>query len=304
MSIPGAASAAARRVAVCLTAAFGIDQAGRHLCSFPIDETNNRKARAALLQASGQHRAEEVALEQVATLLAAECAWRVAGAHGREAGLCAAVRASVGYSLRCAQSPIVDAGDGIFAVGAIPLGSVLSVYAGCHRCGWDALLDRILCLLFPCRRLQGYMLYQSDYSSMDGSAQTSSAQREAQGYVSPSACCQLVNHPPAGIRPNAVSMTISIPSSPAFRCLPVTSLWGPPSGDMRQVATLLVSVAAIEDGEEILMDYRFGAKAPEELPAWYTPCPTSTSTAGAAASSPSFSFNDCYNDYIRHEKFL
>merc|ERR1740123_1562851 len=130
------------------------------------------------------------------------------------------------------------------------------------------------------------MLSQADSSTMDGSTYTASAQRKARGYVAPSACSQLANHVPAGIKPNVVYMSICIPSSPAFALLPVTPLWGR-QASLPKVVTLLVSVVKIEDGEEVLVDYQFSGCS-EELPSWYTPNVHSGARDCAGRQGPSF----------------
>lgn len=293
-------------------AAGALDQVGRFLCHFDIDDTDHAEAHAAILEgAEGAAQAAQaalaaparcrcladgIALEQLASLLAVEQEWCEAGQHGGEAELCRAVRMGTGHSLRCATSAITGAGDGVFACGTIPRGQVLSVYAGSHLGAWEALINRTLRVLLPGWYVEGYMLSQSDQSSMDGSSYVAFAQRQLCGYVSPSACSQLVNHPPAGILPNSSFMTVSVPPGSVFAGLPVKTRWASGCGQW-QVATVLVSLAEIQDGEEVLVDYGMGTGGPGgmELPEWYTPC-CGTVGAGAAVVAwrgPSMS------DYLR-----
>jgi len=290
----------ARRMAGVTAAAVGIDQAGRTLCDWEIDKHASGSSQRALMaiNADVPHRAwrEGPALEQLAALLAVEDEWQVSGSVGGEAGLCAAVRAGTGHSLYCEASLIPNAGDGIFASGAIPSGRVLSVYAGMHRCPWDSVIHRTSRLLLPLLWEDGYMLNQADYSSIDGAKYTAAYQRKMNGYVVPSACTQLVNHPPSGSPANAAFLCINIPPSSAFDRIPVQAVWRK-FASQPQVATLLVSIASIKDGEEVLVDYGF-AENGSEFPEWYAPCVgPSKSKCMNSWSGPSL------RDYMENEGF-
>mmetsp|Transcript_3660 Transcript_3660/g.11757 ORF Transcript_3660/g.11757 Transcript_3660/m.11757 type:complete len:297 (-) Transcript_3660:51-941(-) len=246
------------------------------------------EARAALGEGPRQDPSwpEGAALGQLAALLAAEEAWRRSGCPGGEAGLGEALRARLGRTLHCAASRVEGAGVGVFARGAAPRGSVLTVYAGTCLGAWDAfLLGALSRAAWWMSHDDSYVLRQADGSSVDGSTHTAQIQRQAHGYVRPSASGQLVNHPPGGARPNAAFLSVYVPPGPAFQRLPLEPWWGHLAGPPR-VATLLISLRRIEDGEEVLVDYRLTA-GPERLPSWYVPC------AGAG--------NDAAEQYGSHE---
>jgi len=209
--------------------------------------------------------------------------WQLGGECGGELGLCVAVRESFGYSVACAHSEITGAGDGIFARGTIPRGRVISVYAGSHFSAWEGVFDRLLRILLPWSRTPGYEFCQADGSVIDGASQRASVQREKKGYVSPSACSQLANHPPHGMVPNSCFMTVLVPRTAVFAKLPVSQWWGLFTGHS-QVATLLISLAAIEDGEEVFVDYKYGVG---EHPKWYTACAGSEAQQSARWRGPS-----------------
>ena len=240
-----------------------------------------RAVRSAMVP--GNFWTDGLALEQLAMLLAVEHEWKQAGELGGEEGLCNAVLDGVGHSLSCSSSLICDGGDGVFASGKIPKGRVLTVYAGAFLCSWESLIDRVFRAFFRPRGLDGYMLSQADGSVIDGSTQTASIQRQTKGYVSPSACSQLVNHPPAGRRPNSSFMTVHVPLTSAFSNLPVSPCGSRDVGPT-QVATLLVSLVAIEDGEEVLVDYMMDGAA---LPIWYTKCEGSSKEEAKRWCGPS-----------------
>lgn len=297
--LSAARSARARQAFSCATVVGAVDQSGRFLCHFGIDAADDAEAQIAILEAAESTaqpvqaapaapaprrcRAEAMVLEQLASLLSAEQEWCKAGQHGGEAELCQAVCRGTGHSVRCSSSAVTGAGDGIFALGTIPRGRVISFYAGSHLGAWDAFCSRILRMLLPSwySDADGYMLSQSDQSSMDGSSYTAHAQRQMYGYVSPSASGQLVNHPPAGRLPNSSFLTVSVPCDLVFTGLPIKSRWARGDGQ-RQVATVLVSLAEIQDGEEIFVDYGMGTGMPGEveLPEWYTPCPAAIGARG------------------------
>lgn len=249
----------AKRLGVGSLALLSADQVGQRFFFDVIDEAENTDAHSVI-------RSEDEAMGQLGTLLAAERQWTLAGERGGEAGLCTAVREAVGHSLRCSGSKVVGGGDGVFAAGMIPAGSVVSVYSGMHRSAWDGVFSRIFRMLLPWGQEDGYMLRQADGSIMDGGMQRASDQREARGYVTPSACCQLANHPPAGALPNATFLSMNIPLSGTFSALQIFR-W--PLRSTGQVTTLLVCTAPIADGEEVFVDYKFEGA---EMPEWYTPC--------------------------------
>eukprot|EP00929_Paragymnodinium_shiwhaense_P076706 TRINITY_DN3947_c0_g2_i1.p1 TRINITY_DN3947_c0_g2~~TRINITY_DN3947_c0_g2_i1.p1 ORF type:complete len:297 (-),score=19.97 TRINITY_DN3947_c0_g2_i1:442-1332(-) len=252
----------------CVAGVFAVHQIGRHLCSAPIDQGQNKQAHAAL-ESSGRTWVDGEALEQLATLLDIERRWKQGGEVGGEVGLRTAVRAAYGHSLTCAQSRISEeAGDGLFACGGIPRGRVLSVYGGAHACVWNGFFQRVLRSLLPSYFVHGYVLQQADGSTMDGSTESASEQRGGKGYVSPCTSCQLANHPPAGSRPNAAFLSVVVPQCTTFASLPISRWLGGELGPS-VVATLLVSVVDIEDGEEVFVNYNY---RPSAAPAWYIPC--------------------------------
>ncbi|CAK0823955.1 unnamed protein product [Prorocentrum cordatum] len=237
-----AAAILARRAAGFAVGACALDQAGRRAS----DCLDNLRAAActrgglgpdALAALAAQRPLgvwpEGRALQQLAALVALEQAWRAQGCQGGEDGLRDAVRLGLGYSLRCGSSGVPGAGDGVFACGDVPAaGRVLTVYAGTLWSAWDAFVGRGVrrWLLGP--SADDYLLCQADGSAVDGSTHTAAALRGAQGFVSPSACGQLMNHPPEGRVPNACFVSLDSPArsgSPPGRPLVAQSTFQPHS---------------------------------------------------------------------------
>lgn len=270
---------------------YSTDQLGRQLFYWPIDEQQHQDARAAM-EDQGSSWTDGLALQQLAALLLVERKWKLAGEHEGEIGLSTAVREGLGHSLVCARSHVSGAGDGVFASGTIPKGHVISVYAGSYLSAWAGLFDRLLRTLMPYLYTPGYECYQADCSCMDGSTHTADAQRRASGHVSPSACGQLANHPPCGVCPNAGFMTVHVPRSSVFTSLPISQYCSWVTSPT-QVATLLVSLTKIQDGEEVFVDYKYSPQV--DYPSWYTPC------AGSATDSSDSWRGPSIKELLEHE---
>eukprot|EP00930_Biecheleria_cincta_P013674 TRINITY_DN12077_c0_g1_i1.p1 TRINITY_DN12077_c0_g1~~TRINITY_DN12077_c0_g1_i1.p1 ORF type:complete len:293 (+),score=23.48 TRINITY_DN12077_c0_g1_i1:75-953(+) len=270
-----AATDLARRSLPWAAGACAFDRVARYVCDQRIDTDLQKDAWDSFPRKESWW-VESTTLSQAARLLAAESNWELSNAGGREEELCAAVCREVGFSVRCAPSRLADGGDGIFAVGTIPKGRVVTLYAGTCVSQWDSIFYGIVKTLLPWAGTgSDYMLRQADQSVLDGSMYTALAQRSERGYVSPSSCGQLINHAGAGMVPNVAPLTTYMSPNNAFARFPVHSLWGWLSGKPA-VVTLMVSLVEIHDGEEMFWDYDYGG-SPEDYPAWYTPCGTSSS---------------------------
>mmetsp|Transcript_98814 Transcript_98814/g.264252 ORF Transcript_98814/g.264252 Transcript_98814/m.264252 type:complete len:200 (+) Transcript_98814:245-844(+) len=92
------------------------------------------------------------------------------------------------------------------------------------------------------------------------------AQRGATGFVRPSSCAQLANHPCSGVTANCGFLSITVPPGSEFGGLPVRSIRGGKAVG-GAVITVLVSLCDIPDGAEITVDYEYGLGAPD----WYSP---------------------------------
>eukprot|EP00931_Biecheleriopsis_adriatica_P011761 TRINITY_DN112838_c0_g1_i1.p1 TRINITY_DN112838_c0_g1~~TRINITY_DN112838_c0_g1_i1.p1 ORF type:complete len:294 (+),score=36.13 TRINITY_DN112838_c0_g1_i1:53-934(+) len=260
-----------RRVALGIGGVVALDVAGQNLtASWAWDEDEGRVVRSLLSSAWGRVWPEGEALEQLSAILAAEKDYTQRNTHCSERGLSEAVREAVGHSVQCAESKISGGGDGLFASGSIPKGRVISMYAGMWFSPWSA-------ILYACARTlglnygeDGYTLCQPDFSLMDGVTHTVLQQRSRSGYVTPSACAQIANHPPAGQMPNASFFSIHVPPTAAFATMPVFPCLSTHAGCQSRVCTLLVSLVDIEDGEEVFVDYSFCEDSDGD-PAWYSP---------------------------------
>lgn len=263
---------------------IGLDYAGRKFYRNSIDQSRHLDAQSALA-IGGRYWGD-----QLTDLFAAERVWRSAGAIGGEDSLSEAVRKSVGFAACCRVSSVSNGGDGVFAHGDVPQGGVVSVYAGERRGEWDTILDLFGRLFVPWLRSNDHCLAQSDGSSLDGASRTSEFDRQSPGYVSPSSCGHLVNHPPRGVNANASFLTVRISRDhPAFDSLPLAlvSSWPKwldfgypaivPLANM--TVTLIVALVPISDGHEVFVNYRLSSlgsedKEDEVLPVWYVKQPS------------------------------
>lgn len=271
----------AQRVPFYALGIIGLDYAGRRFYRNSIDESRHLQAQSALI-AGGLHWRD-----QVVNLFAAEHSWKSAGAVGGEDALSEAVRTSVGFAARCKISSASNGGNGVFAYGNIPQGGVVSVYAGERRSEWDTILDLFMRLFVPWLRSNDHCLAQSDGSSLDGDSRTADKDRLSPGYVSPSSCGHLVNHPPGGTTANASFLTVRIAREhPAFQRLPLNLVTAWPDWLGYPVATplanmtitLIVALVPIADDHEVFVNYKLsslGSKDKERdvLPDWYVEQP-------------------------------
>eukprot|EP00451_Oxyrrhis_marina_P044703 CAMPEP_0204436426 /NCGR_PEP_ID=MMETSP0470-20130426/75459_1 /ASSEMBLY_ACC=CAM_ASM_000385 /TAXON_ID=2969 /ORGANISM="Oxyrrhis marina" /LENGTH=271 /DNA_ID=CAMNT_0051435081 /DNA_START=18 /DNA_END=830 /DNA_ORIENTATION=+ len=234
-------------------------------CSLSVDLCRQSESRQAV-QRPGTSWSEGAVWEQVATLMQTEEHWLNGGSTGGEAGLRDYVRSALGFSVRCASSDIVGGGDGLFALGNVPRGTMVSIYSGTHYSIWDRLCLHNFLRLLPRGQADEYVLVQADDSIMDGQSFTAEAQRISAGLVRPSACAQLANHPCSGVAANCGFLSITVPPCSEFAGLPVHSVRGGQTVH-GSVITVLVSLCDIQDGAEITVDYEYGLGAPD----WYSP---------------------------------
>mmetsp|Transcript_98814 Transcript_98814/g.264251 ORF Transcript_98814/g.264251 Transcript_98814/m.264251 type:complete len:206 (+) Transcript_98814:1-618(+) len=155
-----------RNAALCCGGALAVDFCLKR-CSLSVDLGRQTASRQAV-QRPGISWSEGAVWEQVAKLMQTEERWLSSGSSGGEAGLRDHVRSSLGFSVRCSSSDIIGGGDGLFALGDVPRGTMVSIYGGTHYSIWDRLCLHNFLRLLPRGLADEYVLVQADDTIMDG----------------------------------------------------------------------------------------------------------------------------------------
>ena len=179
-----------------------------------------------------------------------------------------------GWELRVAASSVANGGAGVHLAGRAAAGAVLACYPGVSFEADDLKVMHGIVLSG-----NDYVLARRDGVLIDGRPDGASAQLRAVAQARdrrppPPAAAEafavgnMVNHPPAGTRPNVVVFPFDLPAGdPLEPYVPVSPFRPPADGDPARRTAVLIAARDLED-EELWLDYKLSAGSP---PPWYAP---------------------------------
>ena len=179
-----------------------------------------------------------------------------------------------GWELRVAASSVAGGGAGVHLAGRAAAGAVLACYPGVSFEADDLKVMHGIVLSG-----NDYVLARRDGVLIDGRPDGASAQLRAVAQARdrrppPPAAAEafavgnMVNHPPAGTRPNVVVFPFDLPAGdPLEPYVPVSPFRPPADGDPARRTAVLIAARDLEE-EELFLDYKLSAGSP---PPWYAP---------------------------------
>jgi len=175
------------------------------------------------------------------------------------------------YLEQRASSMGPEAGDGVFVVGSVPVGSVVSLYAGIAYRNTHEFLQ-----VYDPNVGSEYLMARWDGGVIDGASGTGADTPERRD-IEIFAAGQIINHPNTEEEPNVYAAQFRYPEQVSTadaaylpnRYLHETSQsWLPQLTTLRGVPGIaMVAARPLEDGEELLLNYRLNPK--NSLPDWY-----------------------------------
>ena len=192
------------------------------------------------------------------------------------------------WRLEVASSSCADAGLGVFLRGHCPDGTAVALYPGVAYLADD--LPVMHKLILPGN---SYVLARRDGVLLDGNMSGASRQifdtavqrdliragrgQQADVLQHELAVGNMVNHPPAGMRPNVSAAPLDLwetEHAELIRHIPTVNFRPPSGGAPSKQTAVLVAKRVLRD-EELLLNYRFNPRGPLEK--WYTPVDSATS---------------------------
>ena len=170
------------------------------------------------------------------------------------------------------KSSVPNAGVGVFAAASVPRGTVLSTYGGRYIppvpiTPFDGLIAERL------TDLSGDYIYCCENGGFLDGKLHHGMEAEFPAFA------QFANHPPRERIPNAVCITVwPFPKHYGVHPLPAGEPWYYDNENEKVVTmpesimlkgVILVSLADLEEGEEIFFDYQINPR--ESRPSWYSP---------------------------------
>ena len=170
------------------------------------------------------------------------------------------------------KSSVPNAGVGVFAAASVPRGTVLSTYGGRYIppvpiTPFDGLIAERL------TDLSGDYIYCCENGGFLDGKLHHGMEAEFPAFA------QFTNHPPRERIPNAVCITVwPFPKHYGVHPLPAGEPWYYDNENEKVVTmpesimlkgVILVSLADLEEGEEIFFDYQINPR--ESRPSWYSP---------------------------------
>ena len=184
-----------------------------------------------------------------------------------------ALRQQLGFTLRRGPSTIPTAGEGVFLEGRARIGTMVGLYPGLVYLQEHVRKPEEVAELFPDPDL--FLFQRYDKVMVDGRAAEEQQQNEY-------ALAHLCNHG----QPNVMALAYDFAQDPlGWGGFPKElrpyipnsyarprSLLGSPDQSALVQSVLLLTTSDVEDGEELLLNYRLNPKhGKESLPSWYVP---------------------------------